>query len=75
MVWLNELCKLKHLILEYWRFINPLWDPLRDFNYLPVSEIELNRVRHLAGELSRMASLLERQPSAGHIRDGTEGTR
>jgi hypothetical protein len=64
MAWADELCKMKHLISKYWRFIRPLWDPLRDFSTRPVDHGELRRMKELIRQMEGMVSLLERQPSA-----------
>ena len=61
--WTEELCALKHIILENWRFINPLWDPSRDFSVLPVRAAELARMQELVLQLKKVNMLLQRQPS------------
>ena len=70
--WAEEVCKLKHLILKDWRFINPLWDPLRDFRSLPVHATELGRMRNFVLQMDKLISLLERQPSVQQNRGGPE---
>jgi hypothetical protein len=45
------ICKLRHELLTYWRFIDPLWDPLRDFSIRPVSFHEINSFNKLSKEL------------------------
>jgi hypothetical protein len=68
--WAEEVCKLKHLILKDWRFINPIWGSSRDFGNLPVHAVELRRMRDFALQLDKLISLLERQPSVQHNRGG-----
>lgn len=45
------LCQLRHEILWYWRFIDPLWDPLRDFAIRPVTMAEIQALDRLTAKM------------------------
>lgn len=69
------LCQIRHEILWYWRYIDPLWDPLRDFAVRPVTGDELRAADRLferlvtwhaefnrlsAGETQELRGIIER---------------
>src|SRR5258706_13239240 len=51
------VCKLRHEMLEYWRFIDPLWDPLRDFGIRPVTAAEFRSLERSEEHTSELQSL------------------
>lgn len=62
--WQEELCRLRHVILENWRLINPIWGPPEhDFSYRPVRANEVLRVKEVVSLLDKLISHLEKQPA------------